>query len=185
MKILLISARYLPHKGGLISVVQHLASEFTRQGHVVRVVANCYPKNLRRQEVIKGVVVDRLHFLLPEKEQLGAGRFDLFFAGLWFKFWTRQQLKRVIQDFKPYVINNHYLNAVADFTGGCLQTINEDIPWVISLHGGDVDGEPLQNEKKRLRFIRVSQQADRLTACSKFPEEPSIALEPSLQSKIY
>jgi len=184
MRILLISARYLPHRGGLESVVFHLAHEFCRQGHTVQIVANRYPRTLPAREEIDGVLVTRLHFLLPALKYLRIFRFDLWLAGLWYRFYTEKILCRMIDEFQPDIINNHYLNEVAEFTQYCLSVSPTAIPWIISLHGGDVDGEPLMGRTNMGRFSRLSQQANGLTACSKFLTTQAESLDPAMQGKI-
>jgi glycosyltransferase involved in cell wall biosynthesis len=184
MKILLITARYLPHRGGLESVVYHLASKFHQQGHTVQIVTNRYPRTLPAREEIDGIQVTRLHFLLPDLKYLRNSRFDLWLAGLWYRFHTEQVLRRMINEFCPDIINNHYLNEVAEFTFHSLAGRSPAIPWVISLHGGDVDGEPLFGRTNRERFSRLSQQGNGLTACSRFLAIQAQILEPALQGKI-
>ena len=184
MRILLITGRYLPHRGGLESVVQHLAREYQNSGHQVRIVTNRYPRSLPSCEEIDGIQVNRFHFILPDKKYLRKGRFDLWLAGLWYRFQTNRQLKRLILEFQPEVINNHYLNEVAAFTGHCLLGITKRIPWVISLHGGDVDGEPRQSLGNKHRFTRLSQEANELTACSGFLAGQAQVLEPALAGRI-
>jgi glycosyltransferase involved in cell wall biosynthesis len=184
MRILLITARYLPHRGGLESVVFHLAHGFRQQGHSVQIITNRFPRTLPNSEVIDDVHVKRLHFILPDLMYLRNLRFNLWSAGLWYRFYTQQVLGRIISEFQPDVINNHYLNEAAEVTGSCLSERFPAIPWVVSLHGGDVTGMPLQTKLNRDRFSRLSQQASKLTACSYFLAEQAQILEPALQGKI-
>ena len=184
MRILLISARYLPHRGGLESVVYHLAQEFCKQGHTVRIITNRFPNSLPHKEMIDGVQITRLQFLLPALRSLKNFRFDLWLAGLWYRIYTKQVLCRIIKEFRPDVINNHYLNEVAEITWQSLVASSLAIPWIISLHGGDVDGEPLLGKANKARFSRLSQSANGLTACSNFLSAQAQALEPALQGKI-
>lgn len=182
MNILLVSARYLPHRGGLESVVNHLAAEFKNIGHSVKIVTNRYPRNLKSHEVINGVQVERMQFILPDTTYLKSGRFDLWLVGLFLQYWTKWRLSRLIRSFDPDVVNSHYLNEVAEVTGKCLGKM--DISWVISLHGGDVDGEPLQNEQKRRRFCRLTQQAKYVTSCSGNLMDQALLVAPHLEQKV-
>jgi glycogen synthase len=184
MRILLVSSRFLPHRGGLESVVYHLAREFHRRGHQVLVITNRYPRSLPPLEEIDGVKVMRLHFLLPKTIYLKTLRIDLWLAGVWYRFFTLRSLRAIIDQFQPDLINNHYLNEVAEFTGRCLSGHSTSIPWVISLHGGDVDGEPQLSTGNRYRFHRFAKQARRLTACSQFLAAQALAIEPALLGKI-
>lgn len=184
MRVLLIVSRYLPHRGGLESVVYHLAREFRQQGHTVQIVTNRYPRTLPASEDVDGVQVTRLHFLLPDLKYLRAFRFDLWLAGLWYRFYTVEVLRRMINKFQPDIINNHYLNEVAELTQRCLADRFPVIPWVISLHGGDVDGEPSFGRTNKERFSRLSRQANGLTACSNFLAIQAQSLEPALHGII-
>lgn len=177
MKILLISARYLPHRGGLESVVHHLARELKRQGNSVRIVTNRYPRSLPAEEMIDGVRVTRLYFILPDIRYIQRFRFDLWLAGLWFRFFTPLQVYAILRKFQPDVVNNHYLNEVAELTSFSL---SHRATWIISLHGGDVDGEPLMNAINRSRFQNMTRRANALTACSSFLANQAVVLEPSL-----
>jgi len=184
MNILLIVGRYLPHRGGLESVVYHLAQEFCYQGHSVMIITNRYPRSLPASEEIDGVQVRRLHFLLPDRKYLQNGRLDLWLAGLWYRFYTVKVLRSMINTFQPDMINNHYLNEVTGFTGCSLNGLTTVIPWIISLHGGDVDGEPSLGRTNKERFGKLSQQANGLTACSFFLAAQAEVLEPALHGKI-
>jgi glycosyltransferase involved in cell wall biosynthesis len=183
MRILLIASRYLPHRGGLESVVYHLAQEFYKRGNTVQIVTNRYPRALPASEKADGIQITRLHFILPDLKYLRHARFDLWLAGLWYRFRTRQVLRRIVREFRPDVINNHYLNEVTEFTPHCLAGFPA-IRWVISLHGGDVDGEPLISRVNKERFSNLSRQANGLTACSNFLAVQAQTLEPALKEKI-
>ncbi len=182
MRILLVAARYLPHRGGLESVVYHLSKELQLQGHSVYIITNRYPRTLPASEIIDGILVRRLHFIQPHWSFLRRFRLDLFLAGLFYRLWTDYSLKRIVQEFQPDVINSHYLSEPAEFVERCIH--RERIPWVISLHGGDVDGEPFMGKSHMDRFRRISRFADRLTACSGFLAKQATGLEPAIADKI-
>lgn len=184
MKILLISARYFPHRGGLESAVYHLAREFSKRGHQVQIVTNRYPRGLRSREFIDGVKVTRMTFLIPEFRYLRMARLDLWLAGVWFRWYTRRTLRQVIRQVEPDVVHSQYLNEVAEFTGRCLKDDFKYIPWVITFQGGDVDGEPLIGPANRQRFLRFSAQAQCLTACSAFLAKQAAWLQPALSGRI-
>jgi glycosyltransferase involved in cell wall biosynthesis len=184
LKILLVSSRYLPHRGGLETVVHHLAQNLLHQGHTVRIVTNRYPRTLSAYEMLDGISVTRLHFLLPGLDFIHSLRLDLWMASLFYRRWTEYSLRHIIREFQPDVINNHYLNEPAEFVGHCLQSDKSSVPWVVSLHGGDVDGEPLLDKRRMQRFCKIVRQANVLTACSHHLAKQAVGLEPSLGSKI-
>ncbi len=182
MRILLVAARYLPHRGGLESVVYHLSKELQLQGNSVCIITNRYPRTLLAREIIDRIPVRRLHFIQPHWSFLRSFRLDLFLAGLFYRLWTDYSLKRIIQEFQPDVINSHYLSEPAEFVERCIH--REHIPWVASLHGGDVDGEPFIGKSQMERFHRIACFADRLTACSGFLAKQAVELEPTIANKI-
>ncbi|HET7143118.1 MAG TPA: glycosyltransferase family 4 protein [Anaerolineales bacterium] len=184
MKILLISARYLPHRGGLESVVYHLAREYSKRGHQVQIITNRYPRSLPVTEIIHGIKIIRLIFLLPEIKYIKRFRFDLWLAGFWYRWYTSRALQKIILKFNPDIIHNQYLNEVAEYTGLCLKKNFNLIPWIITFQGGDVDGEPLIDQANKERFQRFSQQAICLTACSAYLAKQVQTLQPALSGKI-
>lgn len=184
MKILFITARYFPHRGGLESVVQHLAEEFTDKGHQVLIVSNRYPRKLPVTEVINEIQVIRLNFILPEIYHLKNLRFDLWLAGLWYHFFTMRALCSIIHRFQPDIVNTHYLNEVAEFSGRCLSKYFKLLPWIVSLHGGDVEGEPKLGYRHKERFLTFTRQAQNLTACSVFLANQAVEIAPELAHKI-
>jgi glycosyltransferase involved in cell wall biosynthesis len=182
VRILLVTGRYYPHRGGLETVVHNLAREFNRTGHDVMIVTNRYPRTLPAAEVIDGIQVQRMQFLYPQMRFLREKRLDLLMASLWFVIFTSWTLLLAIRQFKPDVINLHYVGAPGFF----LSMLHSfwRFPWVVSLHGGDVDGEPrLSRQGKRL-FERVTRRADVITACSRDLARQAEALSPAVEKKL-
>jgi glycosyltransferase involved in cell wall biosynthesis len=182
MRILLIVARYLPHRGGLESVVYHLAQEFQSGGHVVQIITARYPRTLPAHEIISGFPVERLHFIQPLSSDVRAGRPDLFLAGLWFGVITPLRLQARIRSFQPDVVNAHYLYTPA-WAAAALQP-KLKFPLVVSFHGGDVDGEPFRSKLNRRKFSQVCAVAAQLTACSQSLAAQAAALEPGIQPRL-
>ena len=164
MRILLVTSRYLPHRGGLETVVSHIAQEFQQRGHEVLIIASRYPRSLPEYEVINGIRVRRLQFLYPQMRFLRTRRIDLFLGGFWFVVHTSWRLHKVIRRFKPDVVNLHYLGSTGLFLW--LQHLWSEFLWVISLHGGDVDGEPHRSRFKAWLFRASLSRADMVTVCS-------------------
>ena len=135
-------------------------------------------------EVIDGVKVTRLHFLLPEAKHLKNFRLDLWLAGWWYRWHTHNALCNIIRKSNPDIVHTHYLNELAEYTGLCLKDSFRHFPWIITFHGGDVDGEPFLNQANRDRFQTFSQQAIHLTACSAFLANQAQSLQPALSGKI-
>lgn len=176
MKILLVTSRYLPHHGGLATVVHHLAQEFRHSGHDVLIVANRYPRSLPVNETIGGVRVKRLLFLYPQSRFLRQRRFDLLLASPWYFWRTTCQLARVIRDHRPDVVNLHYLASPGLFLWLLQPWLR--YPWVVSLHGGDVHGEPYHGDFNDWLFRAAVISADAITACSRRLADEAAQLAP-------
>jgi len=176
VKILLVTSRYLPHHGGLPTVVHHLAQEFRHSGHDVLVVASRYPRSLPSNETIGGVRVKRLLFLYPQSRFLRQRRFDLLLASLWYAWWTTCQLAQVIRAYRPDVVNLHYLASPGPFLWLLQPWLL--FPWVVSLHGGDVRGEPYHSRFNSWLFQAGVSRADAITACSRRLADEATELAP-------
>ena len=176
MKILLVASRYLPHHGGLPTVVHHLAQELHNSGHDALVVASRYPRSLPASEVIDGIPVKRLLFLYPQSRFLRQRRFDLLLASLCYPWRTTCQLSQVIRDYKPDVVNLHSLAPPGLFLWLLQPWLR--YPWIVSLHGGDVRGEPYHSYFNRWLFRAAVSRATAITACSRRLAEEATELAP-------
>jgi glycogen synthase len=165
VKILLLSSSYLPRIGGLERVVHELARQFQRRGHIVHVLTNRYPWSLPSKEVIEGVSVTRLFFLLPHWRQLRIGRLDLFLAGIAVAPVTAVRLCVHIVSMKPDVVNLHYLGDPAAFILFARWLLRFRL--VVSFHGADVEIEPRRSSFNRWLFERTIRAAERITFCSR------------------
>ncbi len=165
-------------------MVHNLAREFTAQGHAVEIITNRYPRTLPRIEEIDGILTRRFHFLVPSWRYVRNRRVDLFLASLVYYFHTSFALNKVIREFQPDIINSHYLTEHAEFVGRCLSS-QLKVPWVVSFHGGDVDGEPALDQQHMRRFQKVISQADSLTFCSHFLKQQAALLNSGISEKTH
>lgn len=180
MRILLITSRYLPHVGGLETVVSQLAQHFKEQ-HQVEIIANRLPSSLPTHEVIDGVPVTRLHFLLPRLWHLPK-QAKQFLAAFPLAPLTLTALQRSIQRFQPDVINLHYAgNHLSAFVWAALRS--NKIPLVVSLHGSDVWVEAGRSAFDRWIFRCLAARAHAVTACSASLLEDAVALAPDIRGK--
>lgn len=181
MRVLMVASRYLPHHGGLETVVREVSQQLVLRGHSVAIVTNRFPNRLAKQEQIDGIDVTRLQFLYPRLQYLKSKRTDLWLAGFLYFPYTLCQLFFLIRRFRPDVVNLHYLGSPAFFLW-LLQPLLR-FPLIVSLHGGDVDGEPHQSRFNRWLFHAVLRRAHRVTTCSRVLLEQALALEPQIASK--
>ena len=181
MRILIVASRYLPHHGGLETVVREISEQFRTAGHTVIIVTNRYPHTLAQCEVIDDIPVRRLQFLYPQLAYLRSRRVDLWLAG-WICFpLTLVRLLVTIVHFQPDVVNLHYLGSPGLFLWVLHYLLRFRL--VVSLHGGDVDGEPYQSQFNRWLFNAVLDRAERITACSRDLLDQALSLAPEIASK--
>lgn len=181
MKVLLIPSRYLPNRGGVETVVAQISEHFVQCGHSVSIVTNRYPRALPKRELINGFPILRLHFLYPKLTYLKIGRFNLWLAGLFYFPLTLFQLAWRLYTYKPDVVNLHYLGAPSLFIWLLHRLFGFSL--VVSLHGGDVDGEPHRSRFNLWLFRAVLACADAVTTCSDVLLEQTLKLAPEVKPR--
>lgn len=181
MRILLVASGYRPQIGGLQTAVESIAIKMQEAGHTVLVLTNRNPHRLSTKEVIAGINVLRFQFLYPRLSYLATGRFDLYFGGIVFFPVTMLRLLFLLFRFKPDVVNLHYVGSPSLFLW--LSRFLYQFTWIVSLHGGDVDGEPFRNRFNLWLFRRVIRSADKVTACSSFLAKEAADLAPIVLAK--
>jgi glycosyltransferase involved in cell wall biosynthesis len=181
MRILILTSRYLPHVGGLETVVSNITQRFQAAGHDVLIVTNRYPRTLPAREQIDGIPVQRLLFTMPSRDQISVRSISRFGASLALLPYTALRLGLLIRQYRPDVLNLHYLGQPALFWW--LTHLLYPVPTVISLHGGDVDGEPYHSHFNYWRFRAAMQRSRAVTACSQSLLQQAIELDPLLTHK--
>jgi glycogen(starch) synthase len=187
LRIVLLSASYLPVLGGLQTVVHALARQFRARGHDVRVVTNRYPRRLSASETIDGVAVERWQFLAPDWRDLRAGRADLFAASLYYYPTVLGRLGRLLRTFRPDVVNIHFPDGQIPFL--LPQCRRRLFRLVASLHGNEVmrytggEGTPPAPEHLGRGLKALMREADAVTACSPDLLAAAARLEPSVAAK--
>ena len=181
MRILLVASGYRPHIGGLQTAVEQIASRLQACGQSVLVVTNRYPRSLPSREILNGIRVFRMLFLFPRLQQLRNARLDLFLAGLWYCPVTLLRLFLLINRYKPDVVNLHYVGSPTLFVLSLY--LVRHFPLVVSLHGGDVDGEPLKNRFNRWMFCAITERAGVVTTCSDFLVRQATEYAPDIMRK--
>lgn len=181
MRNFIIASRYFPHRGGVETVVNQVSVQLVQSGHSVAIVTSRYPRTLPRRETLDGIPVTRLFFLYPQLAYLKTGRLDLWVAGVVFFPWTLLQLALLLRAYKPDVVNLHYLGAPGLFVWILHRLFRFRL--VVSLHGGDVDGEPYRSRFNRWLFRAVLARADAITACSRALLDQAMQLAPDIEPK--
>jgi len=181
MRVLLVAARYLPHRGGLETVVHEVATWLTSQGHQVMIVTNRFPRTLAAREEIDGIPIRRLLFIYPEPRYLRSKKIGLWLVSFPIFPATLFQLMTIIRRFKPDVVNLHYVGNSAPFV--LLLRRMFHFPLVVSLHGSDVFAEPKQSRLHRGIFGLMLINADETTACSQILLDEALDMVPEIAEK--
>jgi glycosyltransferase involved in cell wall biosynthesis len=189
LRILLIPTSYPPVLGGLQTVVHDLARHLHTE-HEVRVITNRYPRSLPAREVNDEIVVERTLFLSPKRTYLTHWRPDLFLSSLYYYPATKKHFVRVMNDFRPDVINVHFPDAQMAFVTALRRQF--DFRLVVSLHGHDIERwcsseSPAVQEpgaKIGAQPLRdLLNEADAVTACSASLLSQARLLEPMVAAK--
>src|SRR4051812_41060656 len=99
MRTLLCPSAYAPHIGGVEELTYRLAVEYQRQGHTVQVVTARWPLHLPAREIIAGVPVHRVDYVLPTRRPRGLLRWGALFP------LRLLALARLVRRFRPDVVH--------------------------------------------------------------------------------
>ena len=190
MRILLFTSSYFPVPGGLQSVTRTLANSLVKQGHILRVITNRYPRSLPAEEICQGILVTRFLFLKPLTRYIKRGRFDLFLAALYFYPITLLNLRILLRRFQPRLVNVHFPDSQIPFVLWLRRHFSFRL--IVSLHGHEVerwfqdenfvqkDAEP---QKEYLALREILDKADAVTACSQSLLSKATQIAPSIVNK--
>jgi len=127
--------------------------------------------------------------LFPALSNLYRGRVDLYIASFWFFPKTLLFLERLIQEFRPDVVNLHFPDSQIPFVIWLYRWF--DFRLVVSLHGDEIerhfqaDSPIITSHLKthRKQLATILRRADAVTACSQDLLDKATHLEPSVANK--
>ncbi len=181
MRVLLVTSSYLPRAGGLENITSQLTQGFKALGHDIHVLTQRYPRTLSARETIHGVSVERWHFILPRLHYLRAGRWDLFLSGLASFPLTFVSLLLWIVWRRPDVVNLHFVGAPSLFVTLARALIS--FPYIVSVHGNDVQGIVHGAKFDRWVFRFTLSLADGVTAPSQYLLDCAESIVPGIAHK--
>jgi len=138
LKILIATSAFAPTLGGLQTVTEEIAIAMQRKGYLVKVLCNRVPLNLQRKECYNSLDIERIWF--P----------GLFWPGKNLRLWaillfgiisfpiSLFSLFRLLQEFKPNIINIHHPQTMVPFFI-LVKAFTKKAKIVTSLHGYDVE----------------------------------------------
>jgi glycosyltransferase involved in cell wall biosynthesis len=195
MRVLLMPSSYPPVLGGLQTAAHALARHLNAQRHEALVLTSRYPRTLKDREAIDGIQIHRKLFLRPCLEYLRNRRPDLWLASLYCYPATLCYARRLVDSFRPDVVNVHFPDAQIPFVLRIKRDRNFRL--IVSLHGHEIlrwfqaAGGPGEESLKsaapgnraRQQLVTVLKEADAVTACSRYLLDKAIELEPGVAAK--
>ena len=165
-KILILNHEYPPVGGGGGKITQNLCEGLVSKGYDIRVLTSHY-RNLPLQES-KPFIVYRLR--VHRKQVFRATFIDM----LWFVIKSTLKGLKVVCQWKPDIIHAHF--AVPAGAAAYLISRLTGIPYVLTVHGGDIPGAA---PKKTAGWFRVVypfskliwKRAERVIAVSEYVKE--------------
>lgn len=162
MRIMLCPSAYAPHFGGVEELTYRLAGQYQQQGHTVSVVTARWPKSLPAHEVIQGINVSRIDYVMPNRQLRGLARFGLLFP------WRMFQLGWIIRQFRPDVVHIQCVSAQGFYLLFLKRLLRFRL--VVTLQGERrADAHQIYQRTRLMTPIlaRLLHRADFVTACSK------------------
>ena len=165
MRILLVTSKYLPSVGGLETAVRELNARLHAAGHETLIVTNRHSRRLPPEEELDGTTVRRFFFTsgLPRLTPAQLLKYPARLAAAPAAF---VGLKRTIREFKPDVVNLHFVGHPAAYLLAALR--GSSIPLVVSLHGEDVETDLVQSPVRRRLFVAIASRAAYVTSNSQY-----------------
>lgn len=167
MRILVLTHEYPPVGGGGGRVAQDLSQGFVQAGNQVHVItAHC--GDLLMEEEDRGVKVRRIKSMRKEPYQAS------FFAMLSFVITATIETLKSIHNWKPDVLHVHF----AVPAGPIAWLVNRltKIPYILTIHLGDVPGGTPQKTDRWFKFIfpftpPIWKRASKVVAVSNYTKE--------------
>jgi glycosyltransferase involved in cell wall biosynthesis len=144
-------------------------------------VANRYPRNLKRQEIIDGISVTRVLFPGFYLSSLSPSRIIKYVVTIMIGTANSLRLCFYLKNKRPDVVNIHFVGSQAPFTMFASKLLS--IKCVVSLHGDDVEGLPYRSRIDKWLFRKIVTASDHVTACSAYLLEEAKKLAPGIVSK--
>ena len=154
MRIALVVSDYAPTVGGVQTAVQKIAHHAARLGHAVTILTS-QPPGMPAIERVDDIIVHRF----PWGHR---PTWSLPFRAAW----TLVGIARVLHEFKPDVVNVHFLSINALWV--LLLRYVWKFPLILSAHGNDIQGMPLHSRGQRWMLARLFARADAISFCSSY-----------------
>jgi glycogen(starch) synthase len=185
MKITLISNFDLTQLGGVQVAVCNLAEQLTRLDHSVLVLANSCGVDRGPPVDLLGNTFERHNLSAPSTWPFGRTPPAMCWPGramsgpaVFTQFVTF--LKR-LRDFQPDIVNLHYLGEARAFCLAATQLCG--LPFVISLHGEDVEAHARRSTVGRWLSSRCLMAADRVLSNSHHLQQRAQDICPAIRGK--
>ncbi len=159
MRITIISSSYKPNIGGVEEALYNLVKEYRRLGHSVNIITSKWPKDLKKREVIDGIEVERIDFVMPNLSIKGMINFIFKFPKSFYKF------RKNIVSKRPDIL--HIQCAGPNGFYALLFRYLYRVPLIVTVHGADVQQIPYESRVMKWTLKMLFKKANFVTACSK------------------
>jgi glycogen(starch) synthase len=161
MRITIWPSAYYPSLGGVEELTEKLAGQYQLLGHECEIIVNRWPTSLSRHECVRGIMVNRVSFRLPERNV----RVLIYFVlHIWNELF---RLYRICSHFKSDV--HHVICCSNNLPYALLMAKFLKIPLVVTAQGEigmDAAGLYQSDAYVARNFRRFVKQASWVTACS-------------------
>ncbi len=186
MRILFMTEAWYPFMGGIVWAVDNVAQMLKAQGYRVSIVADRILPQTPKEEVVNGIKVRRIWYLMPTTAFSLKPRKLLRFFGHLFGFpfvflYAAFRLARIMQREKPDIVNVHYLGRNA-FYALILRPLFR-YKLVLNICGYDIDRYPDISSITRFYIRTVLRLADRVLAYTHNQLENAEAICPGILKK--
>lgn len=187
MRILLAPASYAPSVGGVETTVAQLATNLQASGHHVRVITLRCTWRSPPEEVIDGISVCRLPMFFPHalvhRNPATCIRTTIKAVALPILLpWGVLSLTKTLRQWRPDVVNLHYVGGQAPYW--LLARRLRNFPLVVSVHGTDIERDPLTSKMARRVTTATLHAAKLVLSNSQYLAKQARKIVPEIEAKI-
>ncbi|MBN1903175.1 glycosyltransferase family 4 protein [Candidatus Sumerlaeota bacterium] len=191
MRILVINYEFPPLGGGGGEVSKYLSEGYARRGHDVKILTARWGSLSARETLQERLFIRRIFAFRKQPDNCTPIRMAAFM------FMALPEAFKIARQWKPDIVHCHFMVPVTPV--GFFLKILFHIPFIVTLHGGDVPGHQPAQTAKYFRFIKgflgmILKRADGVVSVSEplrrlagksFPDIPIILIPNGVDVDLY